>query len=329
MDYTKEAKYLIGRGISVVPLTPNGSKKPMIKWKEFQSRIMSEREADKYFKRCGGIAAITGKTSNLVCFDFDTDKELYNQDFWKDFINLIPDELKRKFNINRTRSGGSHIWLRARGFSFPSRKIAHRYLTIPELHEKLKEYNESECNTEGYNPDAFQRALLNKPLECIIETRFEGMYGVLVHKDYEHLYGDSIKDITLDEYLFLERMVYSLDCGFIKKQPFVGDEDEYALITKFCDDCTPEDVSDMMCSTGLYKRADVELDYNGNILLERVGSSNPYSSKVFRDTSIVVDHGMSNLFSDGLKSHNPYQVLKEVNGWTSHDVIKYLSEKYG
>ncbi len=99
MDLLLEFKKL---GLNVIPCDPN-SKKPAIKWLEFQT--------DRYtgpFKVKQNIAIICGKISNnLVVIDIDA-PELIN-DLFDDF-----EALKKKTIVVKTGSGGYHIYVKAK-----------------------------------------------------------------------------------------------------------------------------------------------------------------------------------------------------------------------
>lgn len=204
MDYRKEAKHLTSIGISVVPVCKDGGKKPAILWKEYQERIMTDKEIERYFKDCGGVIAVTGNVSKLLCVDFDLDKELPGNDFWKKFNLGIPSKLKRKMRINRTRSGGFHIWARTT-YEDKSRKIAHRLLTMEELFRRHKN-----IVSNGASDESATKILLRKPLECVIETRSRGSYGVIVHPEYTKFYGESIGRFSEEEIVYLIEKAYSL-----------------------------------------------------------------------------------------------------------------------
>ena len=59
-------------GVSVIPILPDGSKRPAVKWKPFQERIATEEELREMFTGEGGLAAIAGRVSGeLECLDFE------------------------------------------------------------------------------------------------------------------------------------------------------------------------------------------------------------------------------------------------------------------
>jgi hypothetical protein len=70
----EEAIEYIGRGWSVIPIHPT-QKIPLIKWKEFQSRLATEDELDYWFKKFpdAQIAVVTGTISGLIVVDADSD----------------------------------------------------------------------------------------------------------------------------------------------------------------------------------------------------------------------------------------------------------------
>lgn len=316
-DYRKEAHHLVGLGISVIPLRKDGSKKPAIKWGEFQTRHMTHREVEKHFKETTGIIALTGPISNLLCIDFDLDKSLPGQDYWGDFIDGLPEQLHQKLLINKTRSGGRHIWIRT-DWDKPSKKVARRYLTIPELMDKYEE-------ALNYSEDVgkISETLLRKPLECVIETRGKGGYGVLMHKDYERLQGSKIPNLSREETEELVYKCYSLDCGFLSRKPrkYDGGED-YAFIRNYNEQTPPQDVVDLIESTGIYKLHGE--DSYGNFLMHRVGSKNPYSAKVFRDTGIFTTFSMDTLFLEDRTGHTPFSVYCTVHNLTAQEAIKNI-----
>jgi RecA/RadA recombinase len=68
----KSAIYLRSNGFSVIPVGPD--KKPLVAWKEFQSRAASETEIDNWWARFpdANLAVVTGKISGLTVIDCDS-----------------------------------------------------------------------------------------------------------------------------------------------------------------------------------------------------------------------------------------------------------------
>lgn len=319
-DYRFEAHFLISIGISVIPVKSDGSKLPAIKWKEFQSRLMRPDEVEKHFKDCGGVIAITGNISNLLCIDFDLDKQRPTDDFWGKFAEGIPEEMKAKMLVNQTRSGGFHIWVRTK-YEDKSRKIAHRPLMIPELYAR---YNE--MISAGANEETASRTLLKKPLECIIETRSRGSYGVFVHEQYKRFYGDEIGEFSIEEVEFLLNQAYSLDHGYKKPTPFTGKVEDYKILSRFNEDVTPTGMVELIESSGLFTLYD--MDTNGNYRLARVGSSSPFSAYVYSDTGVLHVFGLNPLTEEDKQTMSPFEVYCAVNGYSTGEAINQIREHY-
>lgn len=322
MDYRKQAYYLKTKGINICPLKIDGSKLPKIHWKELQERMITDQEIEEHCKDCGGLAGITGKISKLICFDFDLDKQLLSQDYWKRFMAEVPIDMKKKMLVNQTRSGGYHIWMHT-DYEDKSRKLTYRALTINEIKEKYDKAVE-----EGAEPYKVSKALLRKPKECIIETRSRGSYGVISHESYHRIWGTDVQWFSEEEIEFLLTIAYSLDFTFVPQKKYTGDVENYKLMIRYNEDTTAEEVLGMMESTGLYTYAGI--NHAGDIQLKRSGSNNKYSSVIFSDTGIVHDFGTSNLFDDDKNTHTPFDTFCTVNDLTEEEAYKLLIQKgYG
>lgn len=319
-NYIKEAKELIKQGVSVIPVREDGSKLPGIKWKEFQERLMTDEEVENYFFYCGGVIAITGAVSRLFCIDFDLDKQSEDDDFWKAFMNRVPKHMKERMLINQTRSGGYHVWLRTQ-YEDKSRKLTHRPLTMYELFERYHKLIEN-----GANERIATDLILKKPVECVIETRSRGSYGVFNHHQYKRFYGGGFGDFTNNEVEFLLNIAYSLDYNFKKPKKYKGQEFDYKLISKFNEDCKSEHTVDMLEGSGLFITHDI--DANGNYRMTRVGSESLFSAYVYSDTGILHIFGLNPLTENDQTTMTPFEVLCSVNGIDETEALELLKNKY-
>tara|TARA_R110000772_G_scaffold47429_11_gene108486 strand:- start:4008 stop:4982 length:975 start_codon:yes stop_codon:yes gene_type:complete len=319
-NYIAEAKFMSSIGVSVIPVRIDGSKLPSIRWKEFQTRIMTDEEIDHHFFNCGGVIAITGKVSRLLCIDFDLDKERETDDFWKMFMCKVPNEMKHRMLINRTRSGGFHVWVRT-DYEDKSRKITHRPLTIPEISDRYEVLLEN-----GANEETASMMLLKKPVECVIETRSKGSYGVFQHAQYSRFFGESIGEFSKDEVDFLLNIGYSLDFNYKKPKVYTGKVDDYKIIAKFNKDATAEGVTDMLEKSGMFTFYDI--DSSGNIRLSRVGSSSPYSAYVYKGTGVLHIFGLNPITEDNRNTLFPFEVFTSVNGFDESEAIQILKKHY-
>lgn len=319
-NYIKEAKAIASLGISVIPVRIDGSKLPSMQWKEYQKRIMSDDEIDKFFFNCGGVIAITGIVSKLICIDFDLDKERESDNFWKRFMSKVPDSMKEKMLINRTRSGGFHVWLRT-DYEDKSRKITHRPLTITELAERYEILLEN-----GANEDTASMMLLKKPVECVIETRSKGSYGVFLHEQYSRFFGTEINWFTKDDVEFLLNIGYSLDFNYKKPKVYTGEVSDYKLIQKFNKDATAEGVVKIIEESGLFTFYDI--DSNGNHRLARVGSSSLFSAYVYKDTAVLHIFGLNPITEDDRNTLFPFEVFCAVKGLEDSEAIQIIKKHY-
>jgi hypothetical protein len=320
INYIEEAKILIEAGISVIPVRFDGSKMPGIKWKDYQTRLMTDKEVDKHFFNCGGVIAITGEISNLICIDFDLDKQGPDDDYWLMFMSQVPKDMKERMYINQTRSGGFHVWLRT-DYEDKSRKITHRPLTMYELFDRYHSLVNS-----GANERTATDLILKKPVECVIETRSRGSYGVFIHEQYKRFFGKKMCWFSKDEVEFLLNIGYSLDYNFKKPKPYTGEQDDYALITKFNEDCSAEDVVKMITDTGLFTLHDI--DSNGSHRLARVGSDHPFSAYVYKDTGILHVFGLNPLVEHDQNSMQPFEVLCATQDCDEADAVSALKKRY-
>jgi len=313
-DYRERAKYYIEKGISVGPLKLDGSKLPMIRWKEFQTRLMSLNEIDSYFANCGGIFAITGPISRLFLLDFDTKYDRENENTYEKFIFSVPVELRRKLHVNTTRSGGKHVWIRT-DYSDRSRKITKRELTLSEFTERVEN-----LMFYGANETTAMSIVLKFPFEVTLETRGNDSYGVIEHEDYKNEYFGNLLELTThQEVEYLLQIGYSLDCGFRKKEKVItGDVDIYAEILKFNEDCGSQGMLKLLEKSGLYFLR--ERDHNGNYMVYRTGSNSVHSGYVYHDTGLLKIFG-TNLFDTHKDILSPFDVYKAIMNMETKEAV--------
>lgn len=318
-DYRFEAHSLIASGISVGPLKIDGSKLPKIRWKAFQDRFMTPEEVEKHFFECGGVFAITGSISRLFNFDFDLKYCYTDEDTYEKFIEKVPDALKAKLSINRTRSGGMHLWCRT-NYTDKSRKITRRLLTLSELTEKV-----SIIMSAGANEKTALALQMKHPFQVTLETRGNGSYGVLLHPDYNPIQRTNGEIVTIEEMEFLLSIGFSLDCGFVKReQKYIGESSDYGLMMKFNEDCSAQDVLKMLEISGLYTSAGE--DHKGDIMIKRLDTNAHHSGYIY-STGIVKIFG-TNLFSTDKDVLSAFDIYREINDFTMNQAIQKIKEKY-
>lgn len=108
MVFNEWVKQYRDKGFSVIPIKP-ASKEPAIYWKEYQSRLPSYDELDKWknmWESGANIGVICGRVSgNLIVLDLDSQREFDN--FKEEYPDLIKTWIVK---TNR----GYHIWLKCK-----------------------------------------------------------------------------------------------------------------------------------------------------------------------------------------------------------------------
>jgi len=320
LDYISQAKALKKIGVSVVPLRTDGSKLPKIKWAVYQDRIMADFEIEQHFKDCGGVAALTGKISNLYVLDFDLKYQHETQDFWKAFMAEVPIELKKKMFINRTRNNGFHIWIRTE-FEDTSRKLTRRASSIPELMDRYQI-----MINEDISPITASENLLKSPYEVIIETRSRGSYAVFYHVDYQRFYGKKLHKFTIEEVELLNNIAYSLDFAFSPEKVVSTDIKTFSTVRRFNESATASEVLQLLESTGMFQYAGS--DREGNLKVLRRGSNSKYSGRVFMQNAVLHLFSQNSIFSTYNKSSfSPFEVYMITKNLTHEQAVKELSKR--
>jgi len=319
-NYVEEARFLLSIGISVIPVALDGSKLPKIRWKEFQSRLMTDEEAVVNFSSAGGVVVITGKISNLICLDFDLDKSLTPEEDWELYMSHVPPDLKERMLINRTRSGGFHVYLRT-DYEDKSRKIMHRPLLIPELMDRYES-----ITGLGASSQTASAMLLRRPVQCVIETRSRGSYAVFLHPSYSRHQGTALNSFTKEEVNKLLMIAYSMDYRYIKPKPPMPGVNNFAILKKFNEDITAEKVVEYVEKTGMFTLHDI--DSNGNYRMKRVGSGSLFSMYIYSDTGVSKIFGFNPLTTDDKDSFSPFEMYCISRDFTTEEGIEALNQYY-
>jgi len=107
------ARLYLEKGLSVIPLKPRG-KEPLIPWKQYQERLPTEEELERWFgnEKEANVGIVTGRVSrNLVVIDFDSEVK------FKKFVERLKSARKGlQIAISNTwivKTGkGYHVYLR-------------------------------------------------------------------------------------------------------------------------------------------------------------------------------------------------------------------------
>jgi hypothetical protein len=108
----QQARDLLAAGISILPIRPDGTKAPTVKWEGYQGRRATDREVQRWFpSMCSGIGIIGGRISGgLEVLDFD-DGTLFEP--WGNLVNDLYPGLTAMLPTVYTPTGGYHVYYRA------------------------------------------------------------------------------------------------------------------------------------------------------------------------------------------------------------------------
>jgi hypothetical protein len=158
---------LLNSGFSVMPISEG--KKPLILWKEYQSKKIEKAELEKLESKTKGYGIITG-FYGVECIDVDLKvfpSVHEGKKFWTEFVSFISDHIDdfaRKFVIYKTINSGYHIIYRC---------------------EKV-EGNRKLATLKGHS-------------QALIETRGQGGYIYIYDNQISDLSYEQITEITIDE----------------------------------------------------------------------------------------------------------------------------------
>jgi hypothetical protein len=165
-------KWYIAQGFNIIPVK-YGAKEPLIKWKPYQIRHISQQEIEQYFfsRPYINVAVVCGKTSgNLVIIDFDKPEVCK-----KVFPNIEKETL-----VVRS-SKGFHVYFRTDHTinSFRIRELAIDFqgqgtyvLAPPSLHPSGKNYEFISQRPVAHWPGDFKTEFLD-----VLEQKYKGKFS--------------------------------------------------------------------------------------------------------------------------------------------------------
>lgn len=158
----------LAAGLCPIPIRADGSKAPLVKWKNYQERLPTSKEVSSLFAQGElGIALICGKVSgNLETLDFETE-EIFND--WKTLVSMVQPNLMSKLVITQTpgkypTSSGRHVRYRVGGLEVPENLKLANHLVLDS------------CQCQACR--GCREAAKEEKIVCLIETRGEGGYAL-------------------------------------------------------------------------------------------------------------------------------------------------------
>lgn len=95
---------LLGRDFSVIPVRPDGTKRPAVRWERYQEEVANEKQVREWFGDGGlWVGIVTGRISGICVVDIDTEagEEALLHLFGKEFFD-VP--------MVKSQSGGKHLY---------------------------------------------------------------------------------------------------------------------------------------------------------------------------------------------------------------------------
>jgi len=166
-EMQEEAKRYLQLGLNVIPLqppskAPKSGKKPLFAWKEFQRRLATEQEIERwFFMTRNNIGVVTGAVSRIVVVDCDDD----------DALNWCQRSLAETCMLTRT-GNGYHLFYRHPGCDVRNgAKLNGRNLDVrgdggyvvapPSVHASGRKYEK--LGNWNIRPPLFDPAWLARP----------------------------------------------------------------------------------------------------------------------------------------------------------------------
>jgi hypothetical protein len=103
-----EAQRLVAAGVSVISIAADGTKRPVVSWKDFQNRRPTAGELQRGFASAPcGLAIVGGDGSGgLEVLDFDA-TEIF--DPWRAIVEELAPGLLERLPLTQTPSAGRHV----------------------------------------------------------------------------------------------------------------------------------------------------------------------------------------------------------------------------
>ena len=167
MDGTQTAaQTYTDAGLNCIPVSLDGTKRPAVAWKQYQTQPSTQEELQQWFgQQRLGIGIVCGPVSgNLLVIDFDKQAEqTYHQ--WMQAVRQQMPTLADRLAVTKTPRPGFHVWLRTCDVEPPGPQVLA--YTAPE--PRVTEANEPVLDADG-NPIAAPGVL--------IELRGTGNYVI-------------------------------------------------------------------------------------------------------------------------------------------------------
>jgi hypothetical protein len=240
---------LLNAGYSVMPISEG--KRPLIKWKEYQTKRITPQELQEYESKAKGFGIITGYW-DVECIDVDLKVFPSVQDgkiFWEELVSFFSDHIDdfdKKFVIYKTVNSGYHIIFR--------------------------------CKTIGGNQKI---ATLKDHTQAVIETRGTGGYIYIYDNQISKIGYEDIQEITIEDRANLIGL-----CRYFNYE--VNEDTEVKKITVENEGLTPWDDYNQRNSVldVIGNEFTAVKHLSDRIVLRKSGSKDPLHGYIYKDTGL-------------------------------------------
>ncbi len=118
-------------GLCVLPAILKEKRPALSAWKQYQTRLPTERQIGTWFADDTPLCLLTGAASgNLELLDFDFEAELFKA--WAELVNAEAPGLMDRLVMERSQSGGRHVVYRCEAPIPGNLKLAQRIVETPD-----------------------------------------------------------------------------------------------------------------------------------------------------------------------------------------------------
>jgi hypothetical protein len=284
---------LLKSGYSIMPISEG--KKPLIKWKEYQTKSIDSLSLQSYEDKAKGFGIITGYW-NVECIDIDlkvfsTLEE--GRRFWEEFKSFLEDyidDFDLKFVIYKTVNSGYHIIYRC---------------------QKV-EGNQKLAKLKGHE-------------QALIETRGNGGYIYIYDNQIGKLGYENIKEITIEERDTLIGLCKYFNYEEKQDEEIKSIKTENEGLTPWDDYNQRNQVIDII--QGEFQ---VVKHLRDRIVLRKQGSKDPLHGFIYKDTGLCFLFTTATIYphEKALSSFSIY-AWKYFNGNFSEAAKELYKQGYG
>ncbi len=121
-------------GLCVLPAILAEKRPALSAWKQYQSRLPTERQVNVWFANGASLCILTGAVSgNLEMIDFDFEGELFSP--WAERVATEAPGLLDRLLVERSQSGGRHVIYRCQSAIPGNLKLAQRVVQAADDQE--------------------------------------------------------------------------------------------------------------------------------------------------------------------------------------------------